>query len=85
MVSAISAASADSGAKPGWRWSVEGGAVQSSTASVDSGGDVQIHRYYGDLGSATRLDDGTRIGLSLSFGESRYDFSGSTGFGGLNP
>lgn len=85
MMSSVAAASADPGAMPGWRWSVEGGAVQSSTASLDSGGDVQIDRYYADLGTATRLDDGTRIGLSLGFGESRYDFSGSTGFGGLKP
>jgi hypothetical protein len=85
MMSAVATASADPDTMPGWRWSIEGGAVQSSTASVDSGGDVQIHRYYADLGSATRLDDGTRIGLSLGFGESHYDFSGSTGFGGLEP
>jgi hypothetical protein len=79
------------GAAPGPRdqdalqWTLQGGAVYQAESSLDSGGDVSVGRYFASVGAARVVDGRWRVGVSLEYGEDRYDFSGTAGFGGLDP
>ncbi len=42
-------------------------------------------RFFVSGGGAKVLRDRWRLGATLGYGEDNYDFSGSSGFGGLNP
>ncbi len=68
-----------------WNWEIEAGGVYRAESNLDAGGDLNLHRVFASLSTSRRLDDRTRIGFSLGYGEDRYDFSGSVGFGGLAP
>ncbi|MCG6965663.1 MAG: TonB-dependent receptor [Chromatiaceae bacterium] len=68
-----------------WRWTGEAGALYQSDTSVDTGGDMQVDRFFVEGGGSMSLASGWRLGMSLGYGEDRYDFSGSAGFGGLDP
>lgn len=85
MVLIGNAAADETVSRSDWRWEVEGGAVSQSESSIDSGGEIGINRYVVDLSTSRRYATGTRVGVSLSYGQSRYDFSGAVKLGSPNP
>jgi outer membrane receptor protein involved in Fe transport len=68
-----------------WRWTGQAGMLFQSETSLDTGGDMQVNRFFVEGGGSRMLAGGWRLGVSLGYGEDDYDFSGSTGFGGLDP
>jgi len=68
-----------------WRWQAEAGTVFQSDRSIDSGGEVGIDRFALDLSASRRYDSGTRVGVGLNYGQSRYDFSGAVQLGSPDP
>jgi outer membrane receptor protein involved in Fe transport len=68
-----------------WRWTLQAGAVYQAESSLDSGGDLSAARFFVSGGGAKVLRDRWRLGVTLGYGEDNYDFSGSSGFGGLDP
>jgi hypothetical protein len=67
------------GGPPGisdWNWQVEGGGVSQVNADIDTGGKVNVNRYFVDLSTSRRYGNGTRVGVALGYGQSNYDFSG---------
>jgi outer membrane receptor protein involved in Fe transport len=68
-----------------WRWTLQAGAVYQAESSLDSGGDMSAARFFVSGGGAKVLRDRWRLGATLGYGEDDYDFSGSSGFGGLDP
>lgn len=68
-----------------WRWTLQAGAVYQTESSLDSGGDVSVDRLSASAGGARVFGGRWRIGGSVAYGEDRYDFSGNSGFGGLDP
>lgn len=79
------ASAGDSPSASDWRWAVEGGAVSESETSIDSGGDFDVNRFVVDLSASRRYASGTRVGVALSYGQSRYDFSGPVQIGSTEP
>jgi outer membrane receptor protein involved in Fe transport len=69
----------------GWQWETRAAAVHRFESDLDSGGDVSVDRAYASLSASNRLDDNTRIGFSLGYGEDRYDFAGNGALAGLSP
>lgn len=67
------------------QWSLQAGAVYQSSASLDEGGDMSAGRYFVTGALARVFAERWRVGASISFGEEHYDFSGSAGFGALDP
>lgn len=68
-----------------WRWTVSGGGVYQADASLDSGGDVAVGRYFASASAASQVAEDWRLGVSLGYGETRYEFSGTGGVAGLAP
>lgn len=68
-----------------WRWTGQAGLMFQSESSLDTGGDMRVNRFFVEGGGSRRLASGWRLGVSLGYGEDDYDFSGSAGFGGLDP
>jgi hypothetical protein len=68
-----------------WNWEVQGGGVSQFDADIDSGGKVNANRYFVDLSTSRRNANGTRVGASLSYGQSDYDFSGPVQIGSTDP
>jgi outer membrane receptor protein involved in Fe transport len=68
-----------------WRWTGQAGMLFQSESSLDTGGDMQVSPFFVEGGGSKRLASGWRLGVSLGYGEDDYDFSGSAGFGGLDP
>lgn len=81
---ASSVAHAQERADP-WRWTMQAGAVYQSDASLASGGGMSVGRWFASAGPSRAFDGGWVAGLTLGYGEDRYDFSGAAGFGGLDP
>ena len=67
------------------QWILQAGTVYQTSTSLDEGGDMSAGRYFVSGGLAKVFNGRWRVGTALSFGEERYDFSGSTGFGALDP
>jgi hypothetical protein len=82
---AVATAVAEASPTSDWRWTVEGGAVSELDASLDSGGEFGVDRYVVDLSAARRYASGTRVGVSLNYGQSRYDFSNAVQLGSSDP
>ena len=68
-----------------WQWTLQAGAVHQMESSLDDGGDVGIDRFFAGAAGAQVYGGVWRIGASLGYGEDHYDFSGASGFGGLDP
>ena len=68
-----------------WRLELDAGSVKQFKTSVDTGGDFDINRYLLQLSAMRKVGENGSVGLTLSYGESRYRFSGNTGFAGLDP
>jgi outer membrane receptor protein involved in Fe transport len=71
-----------SGSQAAWRLGF--GAVFQPDAAIDGGGELSTDRAYAELGRSWRLGERSRAGLTIGFGEERYDFSGD-GFSALDP
>jgi hypothetical protein len=67
------------------RWTLQAGVVHQSSASLDEGGDMSAGRYFVSGGLGKVFGGRWRLGVSLNYGEDRYNFSGSNGFGALDP
>lgn len=67
------------------RWSLQAGAVYQSSADLDEGGDMSTGRYFISGGLGKMFASGWRVSGAVGYGEDRYDFSGSSGFGALDP
>lgn len=76
---------AAAGEPAGWRWTADAGALSEMETSLDAGGDVQVNRLFVRGAASRKLNDALRVGLSLGLGQDRYDFSGASGFAGLDP
>ncbi len=63
----------------------EGGFVHQFGADIDDGGDFNVTRVRATFGTRNDLGPQVRLEFDYAYEYSRYDFSGSTGFGGLNP
>jgi outer membrane receptor protein involved in Fe transport len=46
---------------------------------------LSVGRWFASAGTSRVFDGGWVAGLTLGYGEDRYDFSGAAGFGGLDP
>lgn len=68
-----------------WKLTLDAGAVYQSSTSVDSGGDMSVGRAFVSGGLGRVFARRWRVGAALGYGEDHYDFSGSSGFGGLDP
>jgi len=68
-----------------WSWTLQAGGVYQAESSLDSGGDMRASRFFVSGGGAKVLGSRWRLGASVGYGEDNYDFSGSSGFGGLDP
>ncbi|QOJ01663.1 MAG: hypothetical protein HRU70_14710 [Phycisphaeraceae bacterium] len=61
------------------------GGVHRFRADIDDGGRVAVSSAAADLKLNYRATDRVFLAAGLRYGFSEYDFSGSTGFGGLDP
>ncbi|MFZ0256829.1 MAG: hypothetical protein WAN46_14565 [Gammaproteobacteria bacterium] len=68
-----------------WQWTLQAGAVYQFGASLDAGGDMSVTRVFVSGGTARVFAGRWRVGAALGYGEEDYGFSGSSGFGGLDP
>jgi len=68
-----------------WTWTLNAGAVYQSSASLDSGGDMSTGRALISAALGRVFAGRWRVSAALGYGEDHYDFSGSSGFGGLDP
>jgi hypothetical protein len=84
FTSAIAAGQPESGDSP-LRWDLQAGAVYQSSSSLDEGGDMSAGRYFVSGGLGKVFAGRWRVAGAIGYGEDRYDFSGSSGFGALDP
>lgn len=83
---ALLAHAAQAASDPGaWQWRAQAGALLQSDSDLDTGGDMAVDRFFVEVSGGSMLSGDTRLGFSLGYGEDDYDFSGTTGFAGLNP
>ncbi len=68
-----------------WRWTLQAAAVHQFEADLDKGGEVSVDRYFASIAVGRQVSDRLRIGFEFGYGEDSYDFSGTTGFGAMNP
>jgi hypothetical protein len=68
-----------------WQWTLEGGAVHQIETSLDAGGDMSVTGVFAGAGAARVFAGRWRVGAALGYGMWDYGFSGSSGFGGLDP
>jgi len=68
-----------------WQWTLQAAAVHQFEADFDKGGDVSVNRAFASLGVGRQVTERLRIGIDFGYGEDSYDFSGTTGFGALDP
>jgi len=68
-----------------WQWTLQAAAVHQFEADLDKGGDVSVNRAFASLGVGRQVTERLRIGIDFGYGEDSYDFSGTTGFGALDP
>jgi outer membrane receptor protein involved in Fe transport len=68
-----------------WRWTFQAAAVYQFETDLDKGGDVSVNRYFASLSATRQFSSRLNIGLDIGYGEDSYDFSGTTGFGALDP
>ena len=52
-----------------WRWTGQAGMLFQSESSLDSGGDMQVNRFFLEGGGSSVLPSGWRLGVSLGYGE----------------
>ena len=72
---------------PDWGWSVSvrGGYEWRGEADTEQNGTVNAHRSNVEISTAYTPDAKKSISLSISYGQSVYDFSGNSGIAGLDP
>lgn len=74
-----------SGPDGSWRWLFQGAAVKQFGSGLDSGGDLEVERYFISGGATRQLASRWRLGVELGYGEDRYAFSGHGVFGAQSP
>jgi hypothetical protein len=67
------------------RWRLAGGAAHQFDTNIDDGGEFSLTRATGSVGVSIDLDPKWRLDLGAGYEFDAYDFSGSSGFGGLDP
>ena len=67
------------------QYTFEAGYLQQLSADIDSGGDFSVDRFFLQAGFKHSFNQKLFAGLSIGGGQDNYDFSGSSGLGGLNP
>lgn len=72
-------------AAPKVRWQVSAGGSGQFDADIDNGGDFSLTSVGGGIGAAIYPSPTVTVEAGLSYAFDAYDFSGSTGFGGLDP
>ena len=85
LAHSAAAAAAERSQAAAWRLEMDAGAVKQFETSIDSGGDFDIDRYLVQVSAKRRVGEKGSAGLTLSYSENRYRFSGNTVFGGLDP
>ncbi len=85
LCATISATASANAETPDWRLALDGGAVKQFESSLDTGGDFDIDRYFFRFSATRDIGSAWNAGISLGYGENRYGFSGSSGFGGIDP
>lgn len=78
-------AAATAAQAPDWRLTLDGGAVKQFESSIDTGGDFDVDRYFVRFSATRDVGSAWNAGISLGYGDGRYRFSGSSGFGGVDP
>lgn len=73
------------GAPGSWESFARGGAVYQFDSDLDEGGNYNATRFTIQVGSGYSWDPQTNVSFSLGYSYDGYDFSGTTGFGSLNP
>lgn len=69
----------------GWRWQIEALAAHGFETAIDTGGQFRVNRSFIQGGGNQTLTDDWQFGVSVGYGADHYDFSGASGFGGLDP
>jgi hypothetical protein len=77
--------SVSNGKSSSWKWEGQIATLHIADSDLDTGGKTSINRTYASLSASTRLNEQSRLGLSLGYGEGRYDFSGNGTLAGLDP
>jgi hypothetical protein len=65
--------------------SLSGGVEQSADADLEADGEVSVFRVNTQAAVTLRPGPGWRVGLRTAYTVASYDFSGTTGLGGLDP
>ena len=83
----LTAASGSLAQPPGRDWGLafEAGGVLGGEAGLSDGGDLAVDTWSTRLGGRYALSPDLRLGLSVGFGEQRYQFTGRGDFSGLQP
>ncbi len=68
-----------------WQFRVGTGVSHQFDGDIDSGGEFNVTRAHGEFGATYTFNPDLKIDLSLGYEYSTYDFSGSSGFGALDP
>jgi len=76
---------AASGRSSDWQVTLDAGAAKQFESSLDTGGDFDVDRYFFRFGATRNIGKAWNAGISLGYGEDRYEFSGSSGFGDSDP
>lgn len=69
----------------GITFSLEGGYLSQRSTDIDTGGKFSADRFFVEAGVSKFFDGGFGAGISVGGGQDKYDFSGSSGIGGLDP
>lgn len=73
------------GSESGWSTFLRGGYVNQFESDLDGGGRFNANRLFIKGGVSHKTEHGRSITLALGYGFDRYDFSGESGFAGLQP
>lgn len=68
-----------------WEFRVGTGLSHQFDGDIDSGGEFNVTRVHGEFGATYTFNPDLKIDLSFGYEYSGYDFSGSSGFGALDP
>ncbi len=87
VMSAAPAALAQQDQQPAQTWQFRAGTGLSHQfdGDIDDGGEFNVTRAHGEFGATYTFNPDLKIDVSFGYEFSTYDFSGSSGFGALDP
>ncbi len=87
VLSAAPAALARQDQQPAQTWQFRAGTGLSHQfdGDIDDGGEFNVTRAHGEFGATYTFNPDLKIDVSFGYEFSTYDFSGSSGFGALDP